>query len=96
MNEFFALVPEWFGVITWLVMLAGFLMQRKAWVNQNSNVNTSIKGNQNQITNQVKQSASNPPAKSDSALAKWGNWATIAGLLFNLLPLLKGWLAVGT
>lgn len=88
-------VPSWLAWVGWLVVLAGYLMQRRAWVSLQSNVRNTVKGNQNQVTNTVHQSAPASPDGGDSPLGRWGSWASIVGLVLTLLPMVKAWLAAG-
>lgn len=86
-------VPAWLGVVGWLVVLAGYLLQRQAVVSLQSRIQNNVKGNQNQVTNAVLQSAPASQGGGDSPLAQWGSWASIVGLFLTLLPMVKAWLA---
>ena len=69
-------------------------MQRKAFMNVVNK--TSIKGNNNSVTNTTNQGTQSQVGGSggggDSALSQWGSWASVVGLGLTLLPLLKEWL----
>lgn len=95
MGALFQGVPQWVGLLGWLVVLVGFLMQRRAWTNMQARIQTSIKGNQNQVNNTVHQSVPASSGDGDSPLAQWGSWASIVGLVLTLLPLVKAWMAPG-
>lgn len=86
-------VPSWLGGVGWLVVLAGYLLQRRAVVSLQSRIQNNVKGNQNRVTNTVLQSAPASPGGGDSPLAQWGSWASIVGLFLTLLPMVKAWLA---
>ncbi len=94
MSELLGMVPPWLGVVAWMLVLVGFLLQRSA-LQQKSRVHNAIKGNENQVVNTVHQSVTGSPSQEDSALARWGSWASIVGLVLTLLPLVKAWLAPG-
>lgn len=85
-------VPSWLGWLGWLVVLVGHLMQRRALVGFQSRIQSTVQGNQNQVTNTVNQSTSASSAEGDSLLAQWSSWATIVGLFLTLLPMIKAWL----
>lgn len=95
MGTLFQGVPPWVGVLGWLVVLVGYLMQRRAWINMQARIQTTVKGNQNQVTNTVNQSVPASGGEGDSPLAQWGSWASIVGLVLTLLPLVKAWMAPG-
>lgn len=95
MDALIQAMPAWLGVLGWAVVLVGYLLQRRAWVTQRSSVQTSIKGNQNQVSNTVTQSVLEQGGSGDSPLAMWGSWASIVGLALTLLPLIKAWLVPG-
>lgn len=84
--------PVWLGVLGWLLLLVGFLLQKKALVNQTMRTQTSIKGNFNVTNNNSIQSASSPTPGGDSTLSKLGSWASLFGLALSVLPLIKSWL----
>jgi hypothetical protein len=89
MDAFLQMVPPWVGGVGWLAVLVGFFLQRKALVEARNL--TTIKGNRNQVSNTIHQSAVEASG-GDSVLVQCANWATIAGLVLTLLPLLKDWL----
>lgn len=75
----------WLG---WGLLALGWLGQRPVtqhWVNK---VQTWNWGSHNHVENHVSQQHHAAPADSGSALERWSNWATIAGLLVSLWPLL--------
>ena len=87
---------DWLGLLGWLVLLAGYFMQRKAWMN--AQVVNRVSGSHNTITNTIQQTQAAPPAGAgqtgESGLAQWANWATIVGLLLTLWPLVQPLLGV--
>lgn len=86
-------VPQWVGWLGWVAVLIGFLFQRRALITQQARSQTSVKGNHNQVTNTTTQTVMEA---GDSALAQWGSWASIVGLVLTLLPLIKAWIVPGT
>lgn len=94
-------LPPWVGLLGWLAVLVGFLMQRRANRPSVTQSNQSrIFGSRNQVS-QVNQhidgggAAVPPPAApppADSLLSRGSNWATIAGLLVSLVSLAKDFL----
>jgi hypothetical protein len=86
-------VPQWVGWLGWVAVLIGFLFQRRALVTQEARSETSVKGNHNQVTNTTTQTVMEAGGGGDSALAQWGSWASIVGLILTLLPLVKAWLS---
>ena len=67
MDAFLQIVPPWFGGVGWLAVLVGFFLQRKALVEARNQ--TTIKGNKNQVSNTIHQSAAEASG-GDSVLAQ--------------------------
>ena len=93
MAAFLQSIPAWVGAVGWLAVLIGFGLQRKALMNVTHK--TSIKGNNNTVTNSTSQGTPSQVGSAgkggDSALSQWGSWASVVGLALTLLPLLKEW-----
>lgn len=82
-------ITAWGGVLGWPLLLVGFLLQKKALVNQTMHTKTNVKGDSNSINNNISQSVSSPNSGGDSTLSKWGNWATLIGLALTLWPVIQ-------
>lgn len=81
------------GGVGWVLMLLGFLLDRRALNRLTSKVDNRVRGHHNHIANHVHQSVSSSASGGGTgALATWSAWATIGGLLLTLWPMVRGWL----
>jgi hypothetical protein len=78
-----------FGIIGWVCVLLGWLLQRPSVQKKLSNVILQIgSGNQSSVVQTQTNKTDSSPIKADSPLAKASSWATIAGLAATIYPLL--------
>lgn len=99
--EWLNTLPPWVGLVGWVALLVGYLLQRQAMrntVHQSNKAWVAGSGNTTLQTNnangQVAPPSGQPPANGqDSALGQAGSWASIVGLGLSLLPFLKTYLA---
>jgi hypothetical protein len=89
-----AALPNWLLPLGWAALLVGWVLGRPAVTQMLNMLNkVTVIGANNTTTNIVNQSVK--PAASaggDSTLSKLSSWATVAGLVLTLLPMLKDWL----
>ncbi|MDZ4400781.1 hypothetical protein [Hydrogenophaga sp.] len=86
-----------FGLLGWVLVLVGFLLNRSAMAKLQLRVSNHVSGSGNKVTNNVNQNVTSiAHGGSDGLLATWGSWASILGLALSLWPTLKGWLVVAT
>ena len=77
-----------FGIIGWALVLLGWLLQRPSVQLKLRNLTLQIgSGNQSSVSQVQTHQTDGSESKGDSPLAKASSWATIAGLLTTIYPL---------
>lgn len=91
MIEWLKGMPEWLGLVGWVLAFLGFLLNRQALASLR--VTNRVNGKKNTVTNNVTQNVGTDQKSAVSdTLGTWGSWTSIVGLALALWPLLKGWL----
>lgn len=93
LSTFLSTLPSWILPIGWLALLLGWGLGRPATARLLLKNSVNVKGNGNTVQNTISQhntTAQNP--SGDSSLSKASSFATVAGLVLTLLPMLKDWL----
>lgn len=86
--------PAWAGLLGWALLLLGFLLQRQALrIGINAGHRAANIGAGNSIVQTGDIAVQTPPPPAESALSRWGSWASIVGLVFTVWPLVKPLLA---
>lgn len=93
LNTFLSSLPSWVLPIGWLALLLGWGLGRPATARLLLKNSVNVKGNGNTVQSTISQhSTSGQNPSSDSSLSKASSFATVAGLVLTLLPMLKDWL----
>jgi hypothetical protein len=92
LHTFLNTLPNWVLPIGWLALLLGWGLGRPATARLLLKNGVNVKGNGNTLYNNVSQKNISPTSSGvDSSLSKASSYATVAGLVLTLLPMLKDW-----